>query len=171
MASIIRVKRSTGTGAPSSLNFGELGLTVGVGTHGNRGGRLFAGDNSSNAQIVGGRYYTDLLSIAPGLVDGQQNPTTAANGTMPTVTVWATIRTLLSTMGAKRLIRTVMATATTPTVLELICSQTTRTSGSTTTVMALETTEMPSRPMERNGLMQTTTASATTRPDSTVTNS
>ena len=32
MASIIRVKRSTGTGAPSSLNYGELGLTIGVGT-------------------------------------------------------------------------------------------------------------------------------------------
>ena len=80
MASIIRVKRSTGTGAPSSLNFGELGLTVGVGTHGNKGARLFAGDNSSNAQVVGGRYYTDLLSIAPGLVAGQANPTTAANG-------------------------------------------------------------------------------------------
>lgn len=80
MASIIRVKRSTGTGAPSSLNFGELGLTVGVGTHGNKGGRLFAGDNSSNAQVVGGRYYTDLLSIAPGLIAGQANPTTAANG-------------------------------------------------------------------------------------------
>lgn len=80
MASIIRVKRSTGTGAPGSLNFGELGLTVGVGTHGNKGGRLFAGDNSSNAQVVGGRYYTDLLSIAPGLVAGQANPTTAANG-------------------------------------------------------------------------------------------
>ncbi len=80
MASIIRVKRSTGTGAPSSLNFGELGLTVGVGTHGNKGGRLFAGDNAQNAQVVGGRYYTDLLSIAPGLVAGQANPTTAANG-------------------------------------------------------------------------------------------
>ena len=80
MASIIRVKRSTGTGAPSSLNFGELGLTVGVGTHGNKGGRLFAGDNSSNTQVVGGRYYTDLLSTAPGLVAGQANPTTAANG-------------------------------------------------------------------------------------------
>ena len=80
MASIIRVKRSTGTGAPGSLNFGELGLTVGVGTHGNKGGRLFAGDNAQNAQVVGGRYYTDLLSIAPGLVAGQQNPTTAANG-------------------------------------------------------------------------------------------
>lgn len=80
MASIIRVKRSTGTVAPSSLNFGELGLTVGVGTHGNKGGRLFAGDNAQNAQVVGGRYYTDLLSIAPGLVAGQVNPTTAANG-------------------------------------------------------------------------------------------
>ena len=80
MASIIRVKRSTGTTAPSSLNFGELGLTVGVGTHGNKGGRLFAGDNSSNVQVVGGRYYTDLLSIAPGLVAGQTNPSTAANG-------------------------------------------------------------------------------------------
>ena len=80
MASIIRVKRSTGTLAPASLNFGELGLTVGVGTHGNKGGRLFAGDNSQNAQVVGGRYYTDLLSIAPGLVAGQANPTTASNG-------------------------------------------------------------------------------------------
>jgi hypothetical protein len=80
MASIIRVKRSTGSGAPATLNFGELGLTVGVGTHGNKGGRLFAGDNSQNAQVVGGRYYTDLLSIAPGLVAGQTNPTTAANG-------------------------------------------------------------------------------------------
>ena len=80
MASIIRVKRSTGTVAPSSLNFGELGLTIGVGTHGNKGGRLFAGDNSSNPQEVGGRYFTDLLSIAPGLVAGQVNPTTAANG-------------------------------------------------------------------------------------------
>ena len=80
MASIIRVKRSTGTTAPGTLNFGELGLTIGVGTHGNKGGRLFAGDNSSNPQEVGGRYFTDLLSIAPGLVAGQVNPTTAANG-------------------------------------------------------------------------------------------
>jgi len=80
MASIIRVKRSTGTVAPPSLNYGELGLTVGVGTHGNNGGRLFAGDNSSNVQIIGGRYYADLLSIAPGLVAGQSNPTTPSNG-------------------------------------------------------------------------------------------
>jgi hypothetical protein len=80
MASLIRVKRSTGTVAPTSLNFGELGLTVGVGTHGNNGGRLFVGDSAGDTRVVGGRYYTDLLSIGPGLVAGQTNPTTAANG-------------------------------------------------------------------------------------------
>ena len=46
-------KRSTGTSAPGTLNFGELGLTIGVGTHGNKGGRVFAGDNSSNPQEIG----------------------------------------------------------------------------------------------------------------------
>ena len=83
MASIIRVKRSTGTSAPATLNYGELAVTIGVGTHGNRGGRVFAGDNSQNPQLIGGRYYTDLLSIAPGLVAGQDNPTTPANGFIP----------------------------------------------------------------------------------------
>ena len=44
MASKIRIKRSTGTTAPSSLLFGELGYTDGVGTHGNKGYRVFVGD-------------------------------------------------------------------------------------------------------------------------------
>ena len=40
MASIIRVKRSTGTTAPSSLQFGEVGVTLsGGGTQGNSGDR------------------------------------------------------------------------------------------------------------------------------------
>ena len=43
MASIIRVKRSTGTTAPGSLQFGELGLTIGTGTQANKGERLFVG--------------------------------------------------------------------------------------------------------------------------------
>ena len=84
MASIIRVKRSTGTTAPSSLQFGEVGVTLsGTGTQGNKGDRLFVGDNSGNPQVVGGRYFTDLLSIAPGLVAGQANPSTASNGFVP----------------------------------------------------------------------------------------
>ena len=81
MASIIRVKRSTGTSAPSSLNFGEVGVTLsGGGTQGNSGDRLFVGDNSSNPQVVGGRYFTDLLNNTPGSVASAANASTAANG-------------------------------------------------------------------------------------------
>ena len=80
MASIIRVKRSTGATAPSSLNFGELGLTIGAGTQANKGERLFVGDNAGNVDVVGGRYFTDLMAHGPGLVASQSNPTTAANG-------------------------------------------------------------------------------------------
>ena len=84
MASIIRIKRSTGTTAPGSLAFGELGATLdGSGTQANKGDRVFIGDNGGNVQVIGGRYYTDLLSIAPGLVAGQANPTAAARGFVP----------------------------------------------------------------------------------------
>jgi len=80
MASIIRVKRSTGTSAPSTLNYGELAYTIGGGTQANRGQRFFIGDSSSNPQLVGGQYYTDLLSNTPGSVASAANATTAANG-------------------------------------------------------------------------------------------
>ena len=80
MASIIRVKRSTGTTAPGSLQFGELGLTIGTGTQANKGERLFVGDNSGNVDVVGGRYFTDLMVHAPGTVASVTNPTTASNG-------------------------------------------------------------------------------------------
>ena len=80
MASIIRVKRSTGTTAPGSLQFGELGLTIGAGTQANKGERLFVGDNAGNVDVVGGRYFTDLMVHAPGTVASVTNPTTASNG-------------------------------------------------------------------------------------------
>ncbi len=81
MASIIRVKRSTGTVAPSSLNFGEVGVTLsGSGTQGNKGDRLFVGDNAGNPQVVGGRYFTDLLNNTPGSVASGANASTASNG-------------------------------------------------------------------------------------------
>ena len=81
MASIIRVKRSTGTTAPSSLNFGELAVTLsGGGTQANSGDRLYVGDNAGNPQVIGGRYFTDLLSNAPGSVASAANASTASNG-------------------------------------------------------------------------------------------
>ena len=80
MASIIRVKRSTGASAPSGLNFGELALTIGAGTQANRGERLFVGDNNTNVDIVGGKYYTDLMAHTAGSVAGVTNAASAANG-------------------------------------------------------------------------------------------
>ena len=87
MASFIRIKRSTGTTAPSSLKFGELGVTLsGGGTQANSGDRLFVGDNGENPQVVGGRYFTDLLSNVAGSVASGANASTASNGFVPILT-------------------------------------------------------------------------------------
>ena len=80
MASFIRIKRSTGSTAPSNLQFGELALTIAAGTQANKGERLFVGDDATNADVVGGKYYTDLLAHAPGTLASVTNPTTASNG-------------------------------------------------------------------------------------------
>ncbi len=66
MASTILVKRSTGTTVPSSLEFGELALTVGTGTQVNRGDRIFIGDNNTTVQVIGGKYFTDMLDHVHG---------------------------------------------------------------------------------------------------------
>ena len=66
MASTILIKRSTNTVVPSSLEFGELALTVGAGTQVNRGDRVFVGDNNSAVQVIGGKYFTDLLDHVHG---------------------------------------------------------------------------------------------------------
>ena len=67
MASNILIKRSTGSTAPGSITFGELAITTGAnGTQANAGDRLFVGDNNGAAQIVGGRYFMDMLDHVQG---------------------------------------------------------------------------------------------------------
>ena len=66
MASKLLVKRSTGTAAPGTIEFGELALTVGAGTQANLGDRIFVGDNNSAAQVVGGKYFTDMMDQVHG---------------------------------------------------------------------------------------------------------
>ena len=88
MASIIRVKRSTGANAPSTINFGELAVTMSNGDHDNGGARLFVGNNDSpdsNPIVIGGKYFTDMMSNGPGEVKGKTNAlnATAANGFIP----------------------------------------------------------------------------------------
>tara|TARA_B100000579_G_scaffold406310_1_gene392650 strand:+ start:195 stop:1874 length:1680 start_codon:yes stop_codon:yes gene_type:complete len=71
MASNILIKRSTGSTAPGTITFGELAITTGAnGTQANAGDRLFVGDNNGAAQIVGGRYFTDMLDHVHGTLTG-----------------------------------------------------------------------------------------------------
>ena len=89
MASTIKIKRSTGATAPSTINYGELAVTItgptGIGSHSNGGGRLFVGDSTPNPVIIGGQYYTDMMGNAPGKVAGgsNANASTLSNGFIP----------------------------------------------------------------------------------------
>ena len=86
MATIIRIKRSANTTAPSNLKLGELALTYGTGTAGNNGDRLFAGtggvDGSGNANdidVIGGKYFTSLFPSTNGVVGAEKLITTDSN--------------------------------------------------------------------------------------------
>ena len=71
MASNILIKRSTGATAPGSITYGELAVTIGGnGTQANADDRLFVGDNNGAAQIVGGKYFTDMLDHVAGTLTG-----------------------------------------------------------------------------------------------------
>ena len=92
MASIIRVKRSTGNAAPGSINYGELAVTIANGNQGTLGGRLFVGDNTNpdpNPIVIGGKYFTDMMNATPGTVrtGANANSSTLANGFIPILAV------------------------------------------------------------------------------------
>ena len=72
MATIIKIKRSSGVQAPSELAQGELAFTYGTGSQGNFGDRLFIGSGTetngvaANIDIIGGKYFTQLLDHVHG---------------------------------------------------------------------------------------------------------
>jgi hypothetical protein len=65
---VIKIKRTTGATAPSSLNAGELAFSGGPGTQSNLGQRLFIGDpaNSNAVTVIGGNYFSNLMDHAHG---------------------------------------------------------------------------------------------------------
>jgi hypothetical protein len=76
MASIIRIKRSSGTNKPASLNWGELAYVTGIGSYGGINqykDRIFVGDDGANVNPVGGYYYTSMMEHQPGAVNGVTN--------------------------------------------------------------------------------------------------
>jgi hypothetical protein len=73
MASVIRIKRSGSTGAPSGLASGELAYSALSGTQSNGGDRLYIGFGTPetsgiapNMYVIGGKYFTDMLDHVAG---------------------------------------------------------------------------------------------------------
>ena len=79
MASIIRIKRSSGTSKPSALQWGEYGYVTGIGSYGGANqykDRVFLGDDGTNANPIGGFFYTSMMEHAAGAIAGQANANT-----------------------------------------------------------------------------------------------
>ena len=73
MATIIQIKRSSGTTSPSTLKLAEAAYTYGSGTQGNGGDRLYLGTggvdgngDANSIDIIGGKYFTALLDHVSG---------------------------------------------------------------------------------------------------------
>jgi hypothetical protein len=86
MASIIKIKRSGTSGAPSSLKLGEFAYSYLGGTLANGGDRLYIGTggvdgsgNANNIDVVGGKYFTDKLDHTPGTLTASSAIITDAN--------------------------------------------------------------------------------------------
>ena len=83
MASIIRIKRSSGTAKPASLNWGEMAYVTGVGQYGGTNqykDRIFLGDDGTNVHPVGGHYYTSMMEHTPGALAGVTNSRNSDGG-------------------------------------------------------------------------------------------
>lgn len=83
MASIIRIKRSSGTNKPASLNWGELAYVTGIGSYGGTNqykDRIFLGDDGSNVNPIGGYYYTSMMEHSPGAIAGVTNTRNSDGG-------------------------------------------------------------------------------------------
>ena len=83
MASIIRIKRSSGTAKPASLNWGEMAYVTGIGQYGGTNqykDRIFLGDDGTNVNPVGGFYYTSMMEHTPGALNGVTNSRNSDGG-------------------------------------------------------------------------------------------
>lgn len=113
MASNIKIKRSATAGAPAVLGAGELAYSSLIGTASNGGDRLYigtgteTGGNAVNHEVIGGKYFTDMITAATDantastLVkrDASGNfiagtITAALTGNASTANKWATARNL-----------------------------------------------------------------------------
>ena len=94
MSTIIQIKRSSNTSAPSDLYLGELAYTYGTGTQGNNGDRLFIGEGgvggdgyANNVTVIGGQYFVDKLDHADGTLTANSALTVDSNLAIDTLNI------------------------------------------------------------------------------------
>ena len=88
MASIIRIKRSSGTAKPGSLNWGEMAYVTGIGSYGGTNqykDRVFLGDDGTNVNPIAGHYYTSMMEHTPGALAGVSNTRNSDGGIVAVV--------------------------------------------------------------------------------------
>ena len=93
MAAVIRIKRSTGASAPSSLKSGELAYSAGSGSYDNGGDRLYYGKgddglgNATSIVVIGGEYFGNLADHAPGTLTASSAIVVDASSKIDTINV------------------------------------------------------------------------------------
>jgi len=94
MSTIIQIKRSANTSAPSDLYLGELAYTYGTGTQGNNGDRLFIGEGgvggdgyANNVTVIGGQYFVDKLDHVDGTLTASSALTVDSNLAIDTLNI------------------------------------------------------------------------------------
>ena len=94
MSTIIQIKRSANTSAPSTLKLGELAYTYGTGTRGNNGDRLFIGEggvdgsgDANNITVIGGQYFVDKLDHVDGTLTASSALTADSNSAIDTLNI------------------------------------------------------------------------------------
>jgi hypothetical protein len=115
MASILRIKRSEVSGNPAVLGAGELAYSALADNGSNGGDRLYIGmgtetaGNAVNRVVIGGKYFTDLITAATPLNTASTivrrdangsiavNVTGALTGNASTATAWQNARSIALT--------------------------------------------------------------------------
>ena len=93
MAAIIRIKRSTTSGNPTTLGAGELAYSALGNNDSNGGDRLYIGigtetaGDAANHIVIGGKYFTDLLDHTRGTLTASSALITDANSKLDNLKV------------------------------------------------------------------------------------
>jgi hypothetical protein len=86
MATIIKIKTSSGLGKPATAKIGELSYSYAVGAYNTLGDKLFIGvgpvdgnGDASAQEVIGGKYFTDALDHQPGVLTASSGLIVDAN--------------------------------------------------------------------------------------------